>query len=171
MPLKLNNGLNFVITNDILYQKKMQNKICEENDVLIYVNNITFSANELRKKIFWVNEHENSFFKKRRKFKNVIDINSEIVTSLDIQPKVFDLQLRRLWHWSYLCSCAIGISKGKQIFIFPWIRGKECAIQSYRFQKLYEYSIANNLTVLIPTDDLSQLENDKQKTLKYNVIM
>lgn len=171
MILQLNKGLNFIITSDVLYQEKMQKDFYGKDvNGKISIENEVISFDYFKKNVFWVNNHEKSFFKRRRKYKKMIRYDSEIVSSLEIPQKVFEMQLRHLWHWSFLCSCAIGISKGKKIFVFPWINSGECSVQTYRFLKLSEYALTNNLTVLIPTDDLSRLENNKDPKLSYKII-
>lgn len=167
------NGITFIITDNKNFQKEMiealSNKSADIN-IQIYVDEVTESIKDLKKQLYYVNYQQSSFFKKNQKYKKMIDVNSEIVHSLDIQKKVFNLRFKQLWHWSYLCSCAIGISKGKRILIFPWIDSKECSVQAYRLSKLFEYSLKNEIIVIVPTNNIDDLDKNPLKKMVYNVI-
>ncbi len=166
-------GLNFLITEDKQYQDRIRAEVLSEglkNEHRLFLDNKLVPFEDFQRNVFYVNLHEKSFFQKRRKFRSVIDTNSELINALDIQPKVFDMRLQYLWHWSYLCSCAIGLSKGKKYLVFPWIDRTECSIQSYRFMKLYEYSVKQGIAVIIPTNGVEKLEMSKMKGFVYNIL-
>lgn len=168
--LVFNNGINFYITLNKNLQKSiyqfLNNKMSD--DIKFYINNFEIDIKDLRKSIYFINFKEKGLFLRSRKFKSTIDTNSEIIKLLDIQENVFDLRVKQLWHWSYLCSCAIGINKGKNILLFPWISATECSIQSYRINKLFEYSQQNDLIVIIPTDSIETLKNNTICNMKYS---
>ncbi len=168
----LQNGINFVITEEKKIQRIIMEKIDEDRlESNIYINNSLVSTKQLQKYIYYVNYYESTYIRKNVKFKRMIDINSEIVRSLDINNEVFDLQFKQLWHWSYLCSCAIGIFKGKNILVFPWINSKECSVQAYRLYKLSEYAKTHDLLIIIPTDSVDKLEdNPNRYDMEYNII-
>lgn len=165
------NGVNFYISNDNFFQKRMHhflnNKVLENER--FFIDDSAVSLKDIRKNTYFINLKEKSFFLKNRKFKSMIDTNSKIIELLDIQSAVFDLRFKQLWHWSYLCSCAIGINKGKNILFFPWINAKECSIQSYRINKLFEYSQQNDLIIIIPTDSIEIFENNLIEGMGYSI--
>ena len=170
MNIMLKSGLNFLITEDKQYQDRFQAEVLAEvlkKGRRIFLDNKLVPFEDFQRNIFYVNLHEKSFFQKRRRFRSVVDTNSELIRALDIKPKVFDMRLQHLWHWSYLCSCAIGLSKGKKYLIFPWIDSTECSIQSYRFAKLYDYSVKHGIAVIIPTNSVEKME---MKGFVYNVL-
>ena len=141
--------------------KRNREKVCVINSEL--------DVNDISNRVYFVNYNEKGMLLRNRKFKSVIDTNSEIVKLLDIQSNVFELKFKQLWHWSYLCSCALGISKGKKILIFPWISSTECSVQSYRINKLFEYAQQNELIVVIPTDSIETLKSNTVYNMKYNI--
>ena len=170
--LIISNGICFFTTTDRNYQKRIYEYFYNnmDKDMGIYIDNYKVNTKHLSEKMYFINIKENGFFLRNKKLKNVIDADSEIVKLLDIPDNVFEQKLKQLWHWSYLCSCAIGIEKGKQILIFPWISATECSIQSYRFNKLYEYSTKNDLIVIIPTESIEILKNNIIDDMKYSII-
>ncbi|MBR5684212.1 MAG: hypothetical protein IKW96_13240 [Ruminococcus sp.] len=171
--MMLKSGLNFVMTGDKQYQERLRSEVSAKslkNGGSVFLDDKPVPIDDFRRDIFYVNLREKGFFQKRRRFRSLIDVNSKLVKALDIQPKVFDMRLQQLWHWSYLCSCAIGISEGKRYLIFPWINSTECSIQSYMFMKLYEYTVKNGIAVLIPTDSVRKLEMNKMEGFVYNIL-
>lgn len=168
-----NNGLNFYITKDRGFLKKeylyFNNKISYNGKIYIEKSEINFK--DFAQKTYYVNIKESSFFLKNVKFKRIIKPDSEIAKLLDIQDKVFDLKFRQLWHWSYLCSCARAIKKGKTIIFFPWLDALECSIQAYRFSKLYEYSKQHDLIIIIPTDSIDRMKKNIKESGKNGFIL
>lgn len=170
--LIFNNGLNFYITQDKEFQGKVHrfidNRISETGN--IYIDQSKINIKDFRKIVYYINQKEKGIFLRNRKYKSAIKPDSEIAKLFGIHTKVFDLKFRQLWHWSYLCSCACAIKKGKTALIFPWIDGLECAIQTYRFAKLFEYSKQHEMIVIIPTDNVEKMKNDINYAVKKNTI-
>lgn len=171
MDCHFRNGIHFYLTTDKTIQKKIQRcfKDKKQKDTIIILDNHEVSARVFKKYAYFVNCKEKTFLHRHRKLKSMIHPDSKIAEALDVHSEVFDLRFQQLWHWSYVCSCAIGLEKGKTILFFPWIPAKECCVQSYRIKKLYEYAQSNDLIVIIPTDSLDNFRTIISEDVKYSV--
>lgn len=165
------NGINFFLTTtkDFQHQIIISLNTILDNNQHIFINDSIVNYKSLKKHIYYVNVKEKKMLFRNMKFKSLIKSDSDIIRELDIESELFDLRLKQLWHRSYICSCAIGIKKGKKILIFPWINAKECSVQSYRIKKLYDYSKQHDLIVIIPTESIEIFKNTIIESTEYTV--
>lgn len=162
--IKLYNGFNFflgdVVDNGWLctYTLSMGTKR-SISDGKFYIDNRQVDFSLIKKYSYYVNYNEFRLFNRNRTIMSMLK-NIDILNSFDIEKTIVKKKFMELNHWSYFCSCLIGLSKGKNILCFPWIPHKEICIQSYRFSLLAEYAKENELVIIIPTDKIDICTND-----------
>ena len=155
---ELRHGINFMV-GDIgwlcSFVLSMSNNSKIQVDS-IYLNESKIELNKVRKISYYVNYNEFKCFHKKIKLKRWLKNETKIIKAFELTERLLEKNFYQLEHWSYLCSCAIGIMNNKKILCFPLIPEKEVRIQSYRFKLLSKYALLNDLYVIIPINHINE---------------
>ncbi|MDO5561143.1 MAG: hypothetical protein Q4F95_16315 [Oscillospiraceae bacterium] len=158
LTLHFKNGINFI-------QTQKDNNILERLTALfnekgnqafdLYVDDRKIQMSEFRKLSYSLNYNEMSFLNRKRKLKSMIKGSSTLTDVFEISDDLLNTRFESLWHYSYLCSLAVGLSKNKKIFLFPYLPCKECFIQVYRLNLICSYADSDDMIAIIPTDNVT----------------
>lgn len=143
-----------------------------------FVDNELISLNELRKLTYYVAYNEKKYLKKIKlntalnMCKDWSNIKDDVckqfkLRDIDEDGYLMGRRFEQLSHSIYLCSCLLGIAKGKKIFCFPWLSESETLLQTYRFSLLSEYALKNDLIIIIPTP----LFFNRKKEYPYKLVI
>ena len=136
-----------------------------------FLNDTEIDIKSLNSLSYYVNYNELKFYNRKKALKKFLKGNcQEIIKKFELEDGLMERNFFELEHWSYICSCIIGILKNKTIFCFPWIPEKEVRIQSYRFKILSEYALMNNLYIIIPTNMFDDYTK-QHITYDYNIML
>lgn len=156
LNLKLHNGINFllgsVMENGWLcsYVLAMAKKHSITQGSF-YINDVLVDFNQIKRLSYYINKNEMKLINRKKTMKRFL-YDDKLLLEFNIDSCIKKRRFISLSHWSYLCSCIIGLSRGKQILCFPWIPNSEVNVQAYRFNLLAEYAKKNDVIVVIPTD-------------------
>ncbi|MGN1415300.1 MAG: hypothetical protein ACI4XF_00515 [Oscillospiraceae bacterium] len=166
---ELDTGINF-ISGDVFDEGWIcsyalsKGKLSAVQEGRFYLDGMPISLKDLRKMTYYVSYDERTVFS-RMKFRAMLKLfgsrsitESKLVRCFGLEEFILDRQFRCLGHWHYLCSCIIGILKGKKILCFPWLHSGEVALQTYRFRFLSRFAEKNGIIVLIPTAEIRDYE-------------
>ncbi|MGN0696069.1 MAG: hypothetical protein ACI4J5_04795 [Oscillospiraceae bacterium] len=166
---ELDTGINF-IAGDVFSEGWMlsyalsKGKLRDVREGNFYLDGSPISLHDLRKMTWYVS------FKELTKFGGVklgtmlkllgrgVVTERDIVRCFGLEESLLDMPFDSMGHWHYLCSCIIGILKGKKILCFPWLHSGEVSLQTYRFKYLSRFAEKNGIIVLIPTAEICEYD-------------